>query len=129
MSEKNNVKNILEMVSSMTAIELMELVRAIEEAFGVSASMQVAVAGAAGADDAPAAAKEEKNEFKVMIKDAGSNTMGVIKAIRAVLPQLSLKEAKDQAVSGAVLKENASKDEAEKIKKALTEAGAVIDLL
>lgn len=130
MSEKNNVKTILDMVSGMSAIELMELVKAIEEAFGVSASMQFAVAGgAAAASEDAGAAKEEKVEFKVIIKDAGSNGIGVIKALRSVMPQLGLKEAKDLAVSGSILKENASKDEAEKMKKALAEAGAVVDIL
>lgn len=128
MSEKNNINTILDVVSSMTAIELMELVKAIEEKFGVSAAMQVVAGPAAGSDDSQAVAKEEKVEFKVVIKDAGSNAIGVIKALRSVLP-LGLKEAKDLAVSGAIIKENANKEESEKIKKALAEAGAVVDIV
>ncbi len=126
--KKMVIESIIEKVKTMNAIDLMELVKAIEETFGVTAVAPVMGAVAADAGDA-GAKKEEKTEFKVVIKDAGSNAVSVIKALRVVLPGLGLKEAKDMAVSGAVVKEAASKDEAEKMKKALTEAGATVDVL
>lgn len=129
MSERNNISTILEAVKGMSAIELMDLVRSIENEFGVSAAIQVAV-GAGGGDAGDAEpAKAEKTEFKVIIKEVGSNAINVIKAIRAVLPGLGLKEAKDLAVAGAVVKEGVNKEEAEKIKKALQDAGATADML
>lgn len=124
-----NISNIVESIKTMNAMELMELVKTIEETFGVSAAASFAVAGpAADAGDA-GAAKSEKTEFKVLIKEVGGSTINVIKALRALLPGLGLKEAKDLAADGAVVKENASKDEAEKMKKALVEAGATVDVV
>ncbi len=124
-----NISTIIESIKGMNAIELMELVKAIEETFGVSATASFAAAGpAADAGDA-GAAKVEKTEFKIIIKEVGSSTINVIKALRAVLPGLGLKEAKDLAANGAVVKENANKEEADKIKKALAEAGASVDVL
>ena len=116
--------DILEAVSSMTVMELNELVKAFEEKFGVSAAA-VAVAGPAGAA-APAA--EEKTEFDVILASAGDNKVGVIKVVRAVTG-LGLKEAKD-LVDGAPknVKEGANKADAEAIKKQLEEAGAKVEI-
>ncbi len=116
--------DILEAVSSMTVMELNDLVKAFEEKFGVSAAA-VAVAGPAGAA-APAA--EEKTEFDVILTSAGDNKVGVIKVVRAVTG-LGLKEAKD-LVDGApkAVKEGANKADAESIKKQLEEAGAKVDI-
>ena len=122
-SEK--ITNILEEIKSLTIIELADLVKAVEEEFGVSAAAPVGVV-AAGA--APAAAVEEKTEFDVILAGFGSNKLGVIKAVREITG-LGLKEAKD-LVEGApkALKEGVSKDEAESLKKALEEAGASVEI-
>ncbi len=116
--------DILEAVSTMTVMELNDLVKAFEEKFGVSAAA-VAVAGPAGAA-APAA--EEKTEFDVILASAGDNKVGVIKVVRAVTG-LGLKEAKD-LVDGAPknVKEGANKADAEAIKKQLEEAGAKVEI-
>ena len=119
------IEKIIAEVETMTVLELADLVKAIEEKFGVSASAAVvAVAGAAAG--APAA--EEKSEFNVILKDAGASKIQVIKAVREATG-LGLKEAKD-LVDGApaTIKENVAKEEAEKMKAALTEAGAVVEL-
>ena len=122
-SEK--ITNILEEIKSLTIIELADLVKAVEEEFGVSAAAPVGVVAAAGAA-APAA--EEKTEFDVILASFGSNKLGVIKAVREITG-LGLKDAKDM-VEGApkTVKEGVSKDEAEKIKAALTEAGATVEI-
>ena len=122
MSEK--ITNMIEEIKALTVLELNELVKAIEEEFGVSAAAPVAVAAAGAA--APAA--EEKTEFDVMLMDAGSGKIGVIKVVREITG-LGLKEAKD-LVDGApkAVKEAAGKDEAEEIKKKLEEAGAKVEL-
>ena len=122
-SEK--ITNILEEIKSLTIIELADLVKAVEEEFGVSAAAPVGVVAAAGAA-APAA--EEKTEFDVVLASFGSNKLGVIKAVREITG-LGLKDAKDM-VEGApkTVKEGVSKDEAEKIKAALTEAGATVEI-
>ena len=122
-SEK--ITNILEEIKSLTIIELADLVKAVEEEFGVSAAAPVGVVAAAGAA-APAA--EEKTEFDVILASFGSNKLGVIKVVRE-LTGLGLKDAKD-LVEGApkALKEGVSKDEAEKIKAALVEAGAEVEI-
>ena len=119
-------QEIVEEIKTKTAVELCELVKALEEEFGVSAAAAV-VAGPAVAGDAPAAA-EEKTEFNVVLKEAGANKIQVIKAVREATG-LGLKEAKD-LVDGApaTIKENVAKEEAEKMKAALTEAGAVVEL-
>lgn len=127
MSEKNIINSILETVKGMNALDLMDLVKAIENEFGVSAAMQVSGGGAQEVDAGPV--KEEKTEFKVVIKDVGGNTINVIKAIRVVVPGLDLKGAKDLASAGAVVKEGVNKEESEKIKKALVDAGATVDIL
>ena len=119
------IEKILADIDTLTVIELADLVKAIEEKYGVSAAAAVvAVAGAA----AGAAAAEEKTEFNVVLKDAGANKIQVIKAVREATG-LGLKEAKD-LVDGApaTIKENVAKEEAEKMKAALTEAGAVVEL-
>jgi large subunit ribosomal protein L7/L12 len=127
---EENVMGINEIVSaieSLTLIECSELVKALEEKFGVVAAAPVA-AGAAGA--APAAAAEEKTEFDVVLTgfDAAKK-VAIIKAVREVVPGLGLKEAKD-IVEGApkTLKEGASKEDAEAIKKKLAEAGATVEI-
>jgi len=118
---------ILETISNMTVMEVVDLISAMEEKFGVTAAAAVAAAPAAGGGDAGAAA-EEKTEFDVVLTGAGDNKVKVIKAVRAITG-LGLKEAKDM-VEGtpATVKEAASKDEAEDLKKQLEEAGASVDL-
>jgi large subunit ribosomal protein L7/L12 len=113
-------------LDSMSVMELNDLVKAIEEKFGVSAAAMAAPA--AGGGGAAAAAVEEKTEFNVMLLEAGANKVSVIKAVRE-LTGLGLKEAKD-LVDGApkTVKEGVSKAEAEEIKKKFAEAGAKVDL-
>ena len=122
-SEK--ITNILEEIKSLTILELSDLVKAVEEEFGVSAAAPVGVVAAAGAA-APAA--EEKTEFDVILTGFGANKLNVIKVVRE-LTGLGLKDAKDM-VEGApkAVKEGATKDEAENIKKALEAAGATVEL-
>ena len=122
-SEK--ITNILEEIKSLTILELNDLVKAVEEEFGVSAAAPVGVVAAAGAA-APAA--EEKTEFDVILTGFGANKLNVIKVVRE-LTGLGLKDAKDM-VEGApkAVKEGVSKDEAEKVKAALVEAGATVDV-
>ncbi len=123
MSSKNE---ILEAIANMTVIELKELLDAFEEKFGVTAAAPVAVAAAGGAAAAPA--EEEKDEFDVILKEAGAQKIQVIKVVRE-LTSLGLKEAKDlvDAAPKAIL-EKANKDDAEKAKAALMEAGAVVEV-
>ena len=118
------INNILEEIKSLTILELADLVKAVEEEFGVSAAAPVGVAVAA----APAAAVEEKTEFDVILASFGSNKLGVIKVVRE-LTGLGLKDAKD-LVEGApkAIKEGATKEEAEKIKATLVEAGATVEI-
>ena len=122
------ITQVLELVEGMSLLEASQLVKAFEEKFGVSASaaMAVPVAGAAGGGGE--AAKEEKSEFDVVLKEVGANKIQVIKAVRAETA-LGLKEAK-ALVDGApkAIKEGVAKDDAEKIKKALEDAGAVVEL-
>jgi len=122
------MKNVMESIEKMTVIELADLVKALEEKFGVSAAAPaaVAVAGAAGA--APAAAAEEKSTFTVVLANAGASKIQVIKELRT-LTSLGLKEAKDLVdAAPKTIKENATKEEAEKMKKALEAQGAKIEL-
>ncbi len=117
--------DVLEYISGLSVLELSELVKEFEEKFGVSAA-PVVVAGGAGAGGAAAA--EEKTEFNVVLTDAGANKIGVIKVVRA-LTGLGLKEAKDAVEqTPSVLKEAISKEDAEKAKKDLEEAGAKVEL-
>ena len=122
-SEK--ITNIVEEIKSLTILELADLVKAVEEEFGVSAAAPVGVVAAAGAA-APAA--EEKTEFDVVLKEFGAKKLDVIKAVREITG-LGLKDAKD-LVEGAPkeVKTGVSKEEAETIKKALEEAGAVVEV-
>ena len=119
---------ILEAVSKLTVLELSQLIKDMEEKFGVSAAAAVAVAGPAGGGAAAAAPKEEKTEFTVMLNAAGDNKVNVIKAVREVT-SLGLKEAKD-LVDGApkAVKEGISKADADAIAKKLTDAGAKVEI-
>ena len=121
-SEK--ITNILEEIKSLTILELNDLVKAVEEEFGVSAAAPVGVVAAGAA----APAVEEKTEFDVVLASFGSSKLGVIKVVREITG-LGLKEAKD-LVEGApkTLKEGCSKEEAEAIKAQLTEAGATVEI-
>ena len=114
---------IIEAVSAMSVMDVVELISAMEEKFGVSAAAAVAVAAGPAA-----AAAEEKTEFDVILKAAGANKVAVIKAVRGATG-LGLKEAKDLVESApAALKEGVSKDDAEALKKALEEAGAEVEV-
>lgn len=124
--------DVVEYLKGMSLLEASELVKELEEVFGVSAAaaapmMMAAGAGAGGGDAAPAA--EEKDAFDVILTAAGGNKIAVIKVVREVVAGLGLKEAKD-LVDGApkALKEGVSKSEAEEIKAKLTEAGASVEL-
>jgi large subunit ribosomal protein L7/L12 len=130
MAKEFKTEDIIGAIESMTVLQLAELVKALEEKFGVSAQAMMAApaAGAAGASAAPAVEEEEKTEFDVMLKVVGDKKIQVIKVVRAVTG-LGLKEAKD-VVDGApsMVKEKISKEEAEKIKKELEENGAEVEL-
>ena len=116
-------EQIIEAIASKTVTEIVELIAAMEEKFGVSAAAAVAAAPAAGA-----AAAEEKTEFDVVLANAGANKVAVIKAVRGATG-LGLKEAKDLVESApANLKEGVSKEEAEALKKELEEAGAQVEI-
>lgn len=119
------INEIVSAIESLTLIQASELVKALEEKFGVSAAAPVAAAGVAGA---PAAAAEEKTEFDVVLKSAGGNKIAVIKVVREITGQ-GLAEAK-ATVEGApsTLKEAVSKDEAEALKKQIEEAGGKVEL-
>ena len=121
-------EEMISAIESMTVLELNELVKALEEKFGVSAAAPVAVAAAAAAG-AAAPAAEEKTEFDVVLKEAGAEKIKVIKVVREVVSGLGLKEAKE-IVDGApkTLKEGVSKDEAEKIKAKFAEVGATVEI-
>lgn len=120
------VMNLVEEVKGLTVLELSELVKTLEEVFGVSAAAPVAMMGGAAAAAAPA--EEEKTEFTPTLTEIGANKIGVIKVVRE-LTGLGLKEAKELVdnVPKAV-KENVSKDEAESIKAKLEEAGAKVEI-
>ena len=122
----SKIETIIEEIKSMTVLELSELVKAIEEDFGVSAAAPVMVAAAGGA--AAGAAAEEKSEFDVILADAGASKLGVVKIVKEITG-LGLKEAKD-IVDGApkTVKEAVAKEEAESIKAKLEEAGAKVEL-
>ena len=116
------IEEIISKVETLTALEISELVKALEEKFGVSAAMPVAAAGAG------AVAAEEKSAFTIVLKEAGDQKINVIKAVKEITG-LGLKEAKD-LVDGAPkdIKENVKKEEAEEMKKKLEAAGAVVEL-
>jgi len=122
-----NKEELLETISNMTVLEVVELVEAMEEKFGVSAAVAAAPA-AAGAAAGDGAAAEEKTEFDVVMTSFGENKVSAIKAVRKITG-LGLKEAKELVESApAPVKEGASKDEAEEIKKQLEEAGATVEI-
>lgn len=122
----DNVNKVLEIVSDMTVMEVVELVKAMEEKFGVSAAAPVAVAAVAGGAAAPAA--EEQTEFNVVMTNVGASKIEVIKVVRAIT-SLGLKEAKEAVEkSPSVIKEGIPKDEAENIKKQLEAAGATVEI-
>ncbi|OHB44906.1 MAG: 50S ribosomal protein L7/L12 [Planctomycetes bacterium RIFOXYB12_FULL_42_10] len=123
------IAQVLDMVAGMTLLEAAQLVKAFEQKFGVSAAAVTAIpAGAAVAAESKAPAAEEKLTFDVILKDGGANKIQVIKAVRAET-NLGLKEAKD-LVEGApkTVKEGVSKEDAEKIRKALEAAGAKVEI-
>ncbi|MGQ4584748.1 50S ribosomal protein L7/L12 [Lysobacter sp. F60174L2] len=115
---------IVDAVAAKSLMEVMELVKAIEEKFGVTAAAPVMMAAGPAA---AGAAAEEQTEFNVILKDTGAKKVEVIKAVRAITG-LGLKEAKDLAEAGGVVKEGASKEDAEKFKKDLEAAGATVEL-
>ncbi|MEK7263548.1 MAG: 50S ribosomal protein L7/L12 [Bacteroidota bacterium] len=119
------VQEIVEKIEKLTLLEIVELKKSLEEKFGVSAAAPVMIAGG-GAAAAPVV--EEKTEFDVILKSVGANKIGVIKAVREIT-SLGLKEAKD-LVDGApkAVKEGVDKDEADKLKKKLEEAGAEVEV-
>ena len=123
----SKVKEIMDLVKEMTVLELAELVKAMEEEFGVSAAAPMAMAAAPGAVAADAE-EEEKTSFDVILTDVGANKIQVIKVVRQ-LTDLGLKEAKD-LVDGAPapIREGINKDEAEEMKKQLEEVGATVEI-
>jgi large subunit ribosomal protein L7/L12 len=129
MADKTLTKDqLIEAIKGMTVLELSEMVKALEEEFGVSAAAPVAVAAAPAADAVPAEAVEEQTQFDVMLSAFGDQKIQVIKVVRA-LTGLGLKEAKD-VVEGApsAIKESVTKDEAEEAKKQLEVAGASVEI-
>jgi large subunit ribosomal protein L7/L12 len=123
-----DIAKIVEELSGLTVLEVADLVKTLEEKWGVSAAAPVAVA-AAGAGAAAAAPAEEKTEFDVILTDAGGNKIAVIKEVRGVVPGLGLAEAKKLVESAPQpLKEGAKKEEAEEIKKKLEAAGAKVEI-
>ncbi|WP_240126766.1 50S ribosomal protein L7/L12 [Thermomonas alba] len=117
-------EQIVEAIAAKSLMEVMELVKAIEEKFGVSAAAPVMAVAAAGP---AAAAVEEQTEFNVILKSAGDKKVEVIKAVRAITG-LGLKEAKDLTEAGGVVKEGVSKEDAEKMKKDLEAVGATVEI-
>ena len=134
MSEENKVevptkfKDLVGQIEKLSVLDLAELVKVLEEKFGVSAAAPVMAMGAAPASAEAAADKEEKTSFNIELKAAGNQKINVIKVVREVTG-LGLKEAKD-LVDGApkIVKENVKKEEAEAIRKKLSEAGATVEL-
>jgi large subunit ribosomal protein L7/L12 len=120
---------IVDQLSNLTVLQIADLVKALEEKWGVSAAAPVAVAAAGGAAGAPAAAAEEKTSFDVILKEAGSNKIGVIKEVRAAVSGLGLAEAKALVESAPKpIKEGVTKEEAEEIKKKIEAAGAKVEI-
>jgi large subunit ribosomal protein L7/L12 len=125
-----DINAIVEQLSGLTVLEVADLIKQLEEKWGVSAAAPVAVAAVGGGGAAaPAAAVEEKTSFDVVLKEAGGNKIGVIKEVRAAVPGLGLAEAK-ALVEGApkTLKEGVTKEEAEEIKKKVESAGAKVEI-
>lgn len=123
---KLSTVELLEAIGGLTLIEASELVKAMEEKFGISAAAPVMMAG--GAAGGAAEAAEEQTEFDVILKESGANKIAVIKEVRAIT-SLGLKEAKELVEAGGkAVKEKCTKEEADKIKKQLEAAGAVVEL-
>ena len=121
-------EEILDAIGEMSVLELSELIKDVEDKFGVSASAAVAVAAPSAGASGEEAAGEEKTEFDVMLASFGEKKVGVIKAVRAITG-LGLKEAKDLVEAApSVVKESINKDESEEIKKQLEEAGATVEI-
>ena len=128
-----NIEELIDQISNMTVLELSELVKALEEKFGVSAAAAPAIAvpgvAAAAAPEEDAAEAEEKTEFDVQLKEFGNQKIPVIKEVRA-LTGLGLKEAKEKVEAApVVIQEGISKEDAEKSKERLEELGAVVEIL
>ena len=126
----SKLEKLVDELSTLTVLEASELSKLLEEKWGVSAAAPVAVAAAGGGAAAPAAeAAEEQTEFTVVLTAGGDKKINVIKEVRAVRPDLGLKEAKDLVEAApAPVKENISKQEAEEIKKKLEDAGATVQI-
>ncbi len=122
-----DIQKFIEEIKGLTVLELSELVKALEEEFGVSAAAPVAVAAAPAAGAAAAPAAEEQTEFAVVLKDPGASKINVIKAVRE-LTGLGLVEAKNLVESNGTVKEGLPKDEAEKMVAKLKEAGATVEM-
>jgi len=121
-------QEILDSIANMSVLDLSELIKEMEQKFGVSAAAATVAVAAPGAGGAAAAPAEEKDSFDVILANAGANKVGVIKAVRSVT-SLGLKEAKDLVESApATVKEGVAKADAEAMKKALEEAGAKVEL-
>ncbi len=123
-----SVETFVKEIESMSVLELNNLVKALEEKFGVSAAMMAAPAAAPGAAAPAAAAAEEQTEFTVVLKETGPNKINVIKLVREVNSSLGLKEAKDLVESLGTIKEGVSKDEAATIRKKFEDAGAKVEV-
>jgi large subunit ribosomal protein L7/L12 len=122
------LEELIKSIETMSVLELSDLVKALEEKFGVSANMPMMAAPSAGAAAAPAAAAEEKSVFTVVLTNAGANKIAVIKEVRTIT-NLGLKEAKDLVdAAPKPVKEGATKDEAAEMKKKLEAAGATVEL-
>jgi large subunit ribosomal protein L7/L12 len=128
----SKINKLVEEIGGLTILESADLVKALEEKFGVSAAMPMMAAGAAApaaAGQVAAAAQEEKSEYKVTLKDGGPEKIKTIKALRSVVSTLSLTDAKNAVENTpTVIADAASKEDAQKIKKALEEAGAKVEL-
>lgn len=123
---KGDAKKIADMLEKMTVLEVAELVKALEEKFGVSAAAPVAVAAAPSAGDASASSEEEQTEFSVELTEIGANKIAVIKVVKAAT-NIGLKEAKDLVEAAPkMVKEAVTKEDADKLKKELEEAGAKV---
>ena len=122
-------EKLIEEIGNLSVVELAEMVKALEDKFGVSAAMPVAAAGAAPAAGEAAPAAEEKSEYKVTLKEMGSEKIKTIKALRAVVSGLSLSDAKNAVEQApSVIAEAASKEDAAKMKEELEKVGAKVEL-
>jgi len=126
----DTAKKVMDLVEGMTVLELADLVKALEEKFGVSASAPVMMAGGAPAGGAPAAEEEAKSAYDVVIKSAGDKKIGVIKAVKEIDPNLGLADAKALVdTADAVVLKGAKPEDAEEAKKKLEAAGATVELV